>query len=208
MKRFAIVLAAVLLGSGSANAAVIFSSSPNAPFAANSGVVVALANPLSVYTIVTEFSFDITSGYRKIVDFKDRSSDTGLYNLSNFLNFYPVTTSATPAFQPSQLARLTLSRDVTGLVTSNVSGTTAQISFLDAGGAAVFSNNVIRLFQDDFPTGQGEASSGFLKSVKIYDTATAPLGVPEPATWALMLLGFGAVGAGMRRRQRISVRFT
>ena len=26
--------------------------------------------------------------------------------------------------------------------------------------------------------------------------------VPEPATWAMMLLGFGAVGAGMRRRTR------
>ena len=27
-------------------------------------------------------------------------------------------------------------------------------------------------------------------------------GVPEPATWAMMLLGFGAVGFAMRRRQR------
>ncbi|WP_419809256.1 PEPxxWA-CTERM sorting domain-containing protein [Sphingomonas sp.] len=26
-------------------------------------------------------------------------------------------------------------------------------------------------------------------------------GVPEPATWALMLLGFGAIGAGLRRRR-------
>lgn len=33
-------------------------------------------------------------------------------------------------------------------------------------------------------------------------------GVPEPATWALMILGFGAVGGAMRRRQaKASVRF-
>ena len=32
-------------------------------------------------------------------------------------------------------------------------------------------------------------------------------GVPEPATWALMILGFGAVGGAMRRRTRASVRF-
>jgi hypothetical protein len=27
-------------------------------------------------------------------------------------------------------------------------------------------------------------------------------GIPEPATWAMMLIGFGAVGASMRRRRR------
>ncbi len=34
-------------------------------------------------------------------------------------------------------------------------------------------------------------------------------GVPEPATWALMILGFGAVGAALRRKQRVlaNVRF-
>lgn len=31
--------------------------------------------------------------------------------------------------------------------------------------------------------------------------------VPEPASWALMLAGFGAVGAGLRARRRTSVRF-
>lgn len=28
--------------------------------------------------------------------------------------------------------------------------------------------------------------------------------VPEPATWAMMLLGFGAIGASMRRRRRVT----
>ena len=32
------------------------------------------------------------------------------------------------------------------------------------------------------------------------DVATAA--VPEPASWALMLTGFGAIGSAMRRRQR------
>jgi hypothetical protein len=35
----------------------------------------------------------------------------------------------------------------------------------------------------------------------------APGAVPEPATWAMMLAGFGVVGGAMRRRQRVSVRF-
>lgn len=31
-------------------------------------------------------------------------------------------------------------------------------------------------------------------------TPNATSGVPEPATWAMMLVGFGAIGAGLRRR--------
>ncbi|HEX8838885.1 MAG TPA: PEPxxWA-CTERM sorting domain-containing protein, partial [Sphingomicrobium sp.] len=27
--------------------------------------------------------------------------------------------------------------------------------------------------------------------------------VPEPATWAMMLLGFGAIGVSMRRRKPV-----
>jgi hypothetical protein len=38
--------------------------------------------------------------------------------------------------------------------------------------------------------------------------AVPPAGtVPEPATWALTLIGFGAMGAAMRRRPRTSVSF-
>jgi hypothetical protein len=37
-----------------------------------------------------------------------------------------------------------------------------------------------------------------LRQVRIGGVAAA---VPEPGTWALMLLGFGAVGVSMRRRR-------
>jgi len=38
----------------------------------------------------------------------------------------------------------------------------------------------------------------------ISDSAGA---VPEPATWAMMIAGFGLVGASMRRRQKVSVTY-
>ena len=38
----------------------------------------------------------------------------------------------------------------------------------------------------------------------ITQVATA---VPEPATWAMMLVGFGLVGTALRRRERIAIRF-
>ncbi|HEX8421726.1 MAG TPA: PEPxxWA-CTERM sorting domain-containing protein [Sphingomonas sp.] len=42
-------------------------------------------------------------------------------------------------------------------------------------------------------------SNGFITSVT--------QAVPEPATWAMMLVGFGLVGTALRRRERVSVRF-
>ena len=39
-------------------------------------------------------------------------------------------------------------------------------------------------------------------------TADVPVqGVPEPATWAMMMLGFGAMGAALRRRSAAPARF-
>jgi hypothetical protein len=43
--------------------------------------------------------------------------------------------------------------------------------------------------------------------VTITEADAGPGAVPEPATWAMMVGGFGAVGAAMRRRQRTKVSF-
>lgn len=40
-----------------------------------------------------------------------------------------------------------------------------------------------------------------------FDVSAAPAPAPEPASWALMLGGFGAIGAAMRRRQRAAISF-
>ena len=46
-----------------------------------------------------------------------------------------------------------------------------------------------------------------LKSVS-YNMPAVPVGsVPEPATWALLILGMGVVGAGMRRNNRVRLAF-
>ncbi|WP_223799135.1 PEPxxWA-CTERM sorting domain-containing protein [Sphingomonas nostoxanthinifaciens] len=48
-----------------------------------------------------------------------------------------------------------------------------------------------------------EDADGFKYSITI---SNAPA-VPEPASWAMMVGGFGVVGGAMRRRQRVSVSF-
>jgi hypothetical protein len=57
-----------------------------------------------------------------------------------------------------------------------------------------------------FTDGTNEFWHGF--QIGIGALATPPTGgVPEPSTWALMLLGFGAVGWAMRRRTSVRYAF-
>jgi len=74
-----------------------------------------------------------------------------------------------------------------------------------AGGRFVFMNNGTNF--GDLTTQNW--SQGFLGDNDVWLKVGFGSGaVPEPSTWALLILGFGMVGAGMRRRsQNVSVRF-
>ncbi|MBN8815052.1 MAG: PEP-CTERM sorting domain-containing protein [Sphingomonas sp.] len=52
----------------------------------------------------------------------------------------------------------------------------------------------------------GSRGSNYLiNTAQIYSQfATAP--VPEPATWAMMIMGFGLMGAAMRRNRKVTAR--
>lgn len=60
-----------------------------------------------------------------------------------------------------------------------------------------------------FSTGGGAPSGGGSSAGAVFDDFTYSLsavtGVPEPATWAMMVLGFGALGGAIRRRRGRSV---
>ncbi len=60
-------------------------------------------------------------------------------------------------------------------------------------------------FRSNPPVGQGNTELTGFTLARVVPVAPA---VPEPATWAMMLIGFGTVGATMRRRKTVaSVRF-
>ena len=80
--------------------------------------------------------------------------------------------------------------DLTSFGGSNRSGTTLD-------GQNVLADGTSSLFLQNGTGGNGVTSTfGFVTQFQTSDMAAA---VPEPATWALMLLGFGFVGGAMRR---------
>jgi hypothetical protein len=59
-----------------------------------------------------------------------------------------------------------------------------------------------------FNLGTFNLSGGFTAGPATLTISQAAVaGVPEPGTWVMMLLGFGAIGASMRRRRRQSGAF-
>lgn len=82
-----------------------------------------------------------------------------------------------------------------GLTIGQSSSGRFTLNFGNANLASVTLDNILLRYQSINATGiQGGSGTG--------GVVTA---VPEPATWGLMLVGFGAIGASMRRRRRINL---
>jgi hypothetical protein len=164
-------------------------------FGPNEGLTYGGLSNFGVYTIDMRFSFSEVSGYRKIIDYKDRASDNGLYNFETELQFYPIVSSAPGAFAVDRLVDLRFTRDAAGNTQGFVNGVLLN-AFVDSANDAVAAD-ALNFFIDDFVV-PGEAAGGFVDFIRIYDTASL---VPEPASWAMMIAGFGLVSAAMRRRR-------
>jgi hypothetical protein len=183
-------------------------------FGVNQGL--ALGNALidgADYSIEIRLSFDdnLTTNsntWLKIIDFKNLSSDDGLYSYLNSgaktLDYCVCGTQhngTADVFSGGKLVDVLLTRDkATGLVKGYANGI-EQFSFVDVTGSAVFntSDKIINFVRDDNVV-TGEASSGFVDRIRIYDGAIAP--VPEPETYAMLLAGLGLMSTIARRRGR------
>jgi hypothetical protein len=80
----------------------------------------------------------------------------------------------------------------------NIGGT---VTF--SGGSAALANGVNRLrFSYATPNAQAFGDESFGISSVVVTGNTPSAAVPEPSTWALMLVGFGLAGTGLRSRRR------
>ena len=168
-----------------------------------------------------DFSIYEVSGYGKLIDFKDRSSDLGLYNLNGSLAFYNSAFTSGTSFAANTLARLVITRDTTNNFFGYVNGV-QQISFADSSNLAKFNstnnistNNIIHFLRDDFATG-GEAAGGVLAKIAIYDGALSAQEVralggtntpinPTPVPTPVLLPGLIGLGLGVLKKRKAEV---
>jgi hypothetical protein len=196
-------LAATALLAGHASAAVVLSDNFNGevppPDVLNwpgDSVFLSTGAPGSVDLIGAGGVFDFLPGNGGYVDL-DGSSGSGhdpAGQLTSVLSFGPGSYTLSFDLAGNQRAATPQSTTVSlgnfnatfGPLASGVGFTTHTITFSTTGGNLVFTQN-----------GPSDQQGNLLDNISLAS-------VPEPATWAMMLLGFGGLGAALRQRRRVA----
>lgn len=162
------------------------------------GAVIAMIGATPACAAVYDFNFSGTGLF-----FGEPLAGTGTLTTSDVSQVsslngytYQTITGITGTFNGSQITGLA---NVTG--SNNLFYLTGPF-FVDGNGlgfstAAGSSVNLFVTNGTQYRVNAGGLSTGFVTA----RASPAMAAVPEPATWALMLVGFGAIGLSMRRRK-------
>lgn len=173
-------------------------------FDANKGLSLdtAFLKGATEFSIQVDFSLTGTGGYRKIIDFSNLVTDAGLYDQDNTLSFYPRGGGGSGGAGEKSFR---VSRDANGLVSTFINNDFI-FSFDDSDSKLMnLSAPKLYFFVDDFRTGQGEASGGFVNRIVIDAPGVNPStsDVPGPIAGAGIpaLLALGGLAWVGRRKQ-------
>ncbi len=164
------------LGNNSFETVAIDASSRRAlKFDENNGVALFSTAGLvsnQAYTVVMLFAFTSVNNARRILDFKNGTSDSGLYCFFGELAFRsPSLVRGGNSIAPNAYVQVALTRDTAGNVAGYVNGV-RQLSFVDPSGVATIEGNTLRFFRDNTGgSSVGEASAGQVARIRLYNVA-------------------------------------
>lgn len=125
------------------------------------------------YSISMLLRYDpMDSGYARLIDFSDSTSDNGIYKLNDGVSFYPVGTFAAGSFVQGQDVFVTITREAsTQLVSLFINGAAAG-TYTDSGGLYAPAATVMYFLMDN-TTGSAaihETDPGVIAYLQIRDT--------------------------------------
>jgi OOP family OmpA-OmpF porin len=123
------------------------------------------------YTIELYFVFDNLSSWKRVVDWKNRTTDKGAYVFNGQLNFYNYIYSGEAPVVAGEYTYYVVTRDGASKALKIYTDAKVEIEFNDVDNEGVLSaDNVLNFFQDDLMVGN-EASSGAVAMLNIYNYA-------------------------------------
>jgi OmpA-OmpF porin, OOP family len=135
-------------------------------FLADQGLKLEKSGVTDHYTIELTMKFEDVESWQKVVDFKNRSSDNGLYVYNGQLQFYDFGIGGD--FQANQEYRVKLERDRNTNMVRGYINDALTFEFADADGHAIIDNETLSFFLDDDGTGEEEAP-GAVTRIRIWD---------------------------------------
>jgi OmpA-OmpF porin, OOP family len=121
------------------------------------------------YSIEIYFVFDELGSWKRVLDWKNRTTDAGAYIYDGKLNFYPYVYSDTAFVTVGEYTYYVITRDSATMTVNMFTDTKLGATFTDVSSDAVLDTaNVLNLFRDDTHV-PNEASSGAVALLNIYN---------------------------------------
>lgn len=129
------------------------------------------------YTIELYFKMSGLSSWKRVINFKNSTSDNGCYVFNGQMNFYNIATSTGAPFQAGEYTHYVITRNGNTKEVIMYGDGNHYISFVDNLDDAVYDGNKKFIFFQDDNVVAGEASDGSIAMLKIHNFEMDSIGV-------------------------------
>ncbi len=125
------------------------------------------------YSIEIYFKFDALDSWKRVIDFKNRTTDNGAYIFNGKLNFYNIITSEISPVAAGEYTHYTFTYDAATRSVNIYADGIGKIYFPDKANDAIIDPYELHFFYDDLKV-NNEASAGTVAYIKLFDYVISP----------------------------------